>query len=136
MSEEVYTVESVAEQLRLHPKTVLRFIKEGRLRATKVGKSYRILRSDLDALAGRKPAPAAPDVRVTSIVDVTNVSAETARKLAGRLTAVRMGPEAHDDPMSIDVAHDPARGSVKVVLVGSAADMAAMLRLIDAWTEA
>ena len=59
MSEDVYTVELAAERLRLHPKTVLRFIAEGRLRAVKMGKSYRILRSDLDALIGSKRRPGA-----------------------------------------------------------------------------
>ena len=36
MSEEVYTVGQFAERLKLHPKTVLRFIHEGRVRAVKV----------------------------------------------------------------------------------------------------
>jgi excisionase family DNA binding protein len=61
MSEELYTVEMAAERLKLHPKTVLRFIRDGRLRATRIGKSYRILRSDLDAFGGgRSPNAAAP----------------------------------------------------------------------------
>ena len=55
MSEEVYTVEQFAERLKLHPKTVLRFIKDGRLRAVKVGKSYRILRTDMEAMTGMTP---------------------------------------------------------------------------------
>ena len=63
MSEEVYTVEQFAERLRLHPKTVRRFIREGRLRAVKVGRSYRILRSDMEAF-GIPRSNAAP-VRVT-----------------------------------------------------------------------
>ncbi len=54
MSEELYTVEFAARRLKLHPTTILRFIRDGRLAATKVGKSYRILRSELDRLAGRR----------------------------------------------------------------------------------
>jgi excisionase family DNA binding protein len=52
MSEELCTVGFAATQLKLHPKTILRFIREGRLRATRVGKAFRILRADLDAFAG------------------------------------------------------------------------------------
>ena len=33
MSQPFHTVADAAEQLRLHPKTILRFIREGRLRA-------------------------------------------------------------------------------------------------------
>jgi excisionase family DNA binding protein len=39
------TVEQAAEELKLHPKTVLRYIHEGRLEATRIGKAYRIDRA-------------------------------------------------------------------------------------------
>lgn len=130
MSEEFYTVEAAAERLKLHPKTVLRFIHEGRLRATRVGRQYRILRSDLAALAG---APAAPSgARVTSIVDIPGAGGDLARRLAAYLPALRTG-EAHADPMSIDLAHDPARDHLKIVVVGAPGDVAAMLGMIDIW---
>jgi len=137
MSEEVYTVEHAAERLKLHPKTVLRFIRDGKLRATRLGKSYRILRSDLESLAG---APAGrtdgPSVRVTSVVDLEGLDPARAQRLATMLSSVRLGNEARPDPMNITIAHDPARDSVKVVMVGSPADTAGMLRLIQGLTEA
>ena len=138
MSEEVYTVEHAAERLKLHPKTVLRFIRDGRLRATRLGKSYRILRSDLEALAGAtSPARSdASDARVTTVVDLEGLSAERAQRLSVLLTSVRMGNAARPDPMNLSIAHDPARQSVKVVMVGSLPDTAAMLRLIQGLTEA
>ncbi|WP_296597926.1 helix-turn-helix domain-containing protein [Phenylobacterium sp.] len=132
MSEEVYTVEQFAERLKLHPKTVLRFIREGRLRAVKVGKSYRILRSELEAMTGvvrsRGPAAAA---RVTSIVDLPGVDPELARRLARQVPAVRTAQEAHPDPMSLDVAYDPARRALKIVIVGSIEDTAVMLKMVQ-----
>jgi excisionase family DNA binding protein len=143
VSEEVYTVEHVAERLKLHPKTVLRFIREGRLRATRLGKSYRVLRSDLEALtrqgeaAGASPARSdALSVRVTTVVDLDGLSPERAQRLSTLLTSVRMGNAARPDPMNLSIAHDPARDSVKVVMVGSASDTAGMLRLIQGLTEA
>jgi excisionase family DNA binding protein len=133
MSDELYTVEAAAERLKLHAKTVLRFIREGRLRATKLGKSYRILRSDLDALAGAPARPAAAaESRATAIVDLSDVDPEMARRLASYVTGARLGREARPDPMNIDVAHDPMRRQVKVVLVGSLGDVAATLGLIQA----
>ena len=143
MSEEVYTVEHAAERLKLHPKTVLRFIRDRRLRATRLGKSYRILRSDLEALirqgGGAGAAPARSDgvsVRVTTVVDLEGLSSERVQRLATMITAVRMGNQARPDPMNITLAHDPARESLKVVMVGSVEDSAAMLRLIHGLTEA
>ena len=136
MSEHVYSVEHAAERLKLHPKTVLRFIRDGRLRATKVGKSYRILRSDLEALTGVPARGPAAAVRVTSIVDIPEIDPERAGRLAMLFTSARMGAEAQPEPMNVDVAHDPTRRQVKVVMTGSPADTAALLRMLTAWMEA
>lgn len=157
MSEEVYTVEQFAERLKLHPKTVLRFIKDGRLRAVKVGKSYRILRTEMEAtmtgispeftskraaevyrqaLKGRtETARARIGARVTSIVDLPGVEPAAAERLARLLPAARTGSSAHPDPMSIDVAYDPVTRNLKVIIVGSPADTAAMLKMVDVLSE-
>jgi excisionase family DNA binding protein len=137
MSDEVYTVEQFAERLKLHPKTVLRFIREGRLRAVKVGKSYRILRSDLEAMTGVLTGRAdRAGVRVTSVVDIEGVDPERAQRIARQLTAARMSQTAHPDPMNLDLAHDPVRRSLKVIIVGSPGDTAAMLQLVGVLAEA
>ncbi len=48
MEETILTVEQVAQILQVHPFTVLKFIKQGRLKAAKLGRVYRIKRSDVD----------------------------------------------------------------------------------------
>ena len=136
MSEEIYTVEQFAERLKLHPKTVLRFIREGRVRAMKVGRSYRILRSDLEAMTGVFPTgPSRAGLRVTSIIDLADVDPRLAARLTTYVTSVRMGTGAQPEPMNVTVANDPARRSLKIVLVGSPADTADMLRLVQALAE-
>ena len=135
MSEEVYTVEQFAERLKLHPKTVLRFIRDGRLRAVKVGKSYRILRSDMEAMTGHTPRERPTGARVSSIVDIPDVAPDTAQRLARVLPAARMAQTAHPDPMSIDVVYDPALRQLKVLIVGSPSDTAAMLKMVDVLVE-
>ena len=135
MSEEVYTVEQFAERLKLHKKTVLRFIREGRLRAVKVGKSYRILRTDLEAMTGYVRGTGTSAARVTSIIDIPNVDAPLAQHLARALPAVRMGAEAPVEPMSLDVAYDTVRRHLKIVIVGSPDDTAAMLRMVEVVSE-
>jgi excisionase family DNA binding protein len=135
MSEEVYTVEQFAERLKLHPKTVLRFIREGRLKAVKVGKSYRILRSEMEAMTGVIRGASLSGARVTSIVDIPDMTPEAAQHLARQLPAMRMGREAHPDPMSLDVTYDAARRQLKVVIVGSPSDTAAMLKMVQVLTE-
>ncbi len=50
--DDLCTVETAAAHLQVHRKTVLRYIRDGRLPATRIGKAYRIQRADLDAFAG------------------------------------------------------------------------------------
>ncbi len=133
MSDHHLTVEQCADRLKLHAKTVLRFIREGRLKAVKVGRSYRIASSEIEKMLGDAARPALPvrGPRTVSIVDADGISSELAQKIGRVLPAVRMGREAHGEPMNIDVVHDPAREHLKVVLTGSPTDVAALLGLID-----
>jgi len=45
---EFYTVEQIAELLKVHWQTVLNYIKNGKLKAVKLGKGYRIKKAELD----------------------------------------------------------------------------------------
>jgi excisionase family DNA binding protein len=153
MSEEVYTVEQFAERLKLHPKTVLRFIKDGRLRAVKVGKSWRILWTDMEAtMTGFSPQDyrgvletafrgalekrtARSDTRVTSIVDLSDIAPDLAERMARMLPAARTGQTAHADAMTLEVIYDPPRRHLKVLIVGSPGDTAAMLKMVEALAE-
>ena len=47
MVEKIYTTEQVAQLLQIHPLTVLKYIKNGKLRAIKLGRVYRIRESQL-----------------------------------------------------------------------------------------
>lgn len=47
---EVLTVEQAAEYLQIHKVTIYKYIRAGLLPAVKLGKVYRILRRDLEAL--------------------------------------------------------------------------------------
>lgn len=46
--DEILTAEQVAKILQVHPFTVLKFIKQGKLKASKLGRVYRIRRRDVD----------------------------------------------------------------------------------------
>ena len=51
-----FNVEEVAEYLRIHPNTILQWIKAGRLKAHKVGREWRIKRYDLDSFIDENPS--------------------------------------------------------------------------------
>ncbi|MGR6319599.1 helix-turn-helix domain-containing protein [Micromonospora soli] len=135
MSDDMYSVEQVAELLGLHVRTVRGYIRAGRLRAVRIGKQYRVARADLDALTGR-PAPTPPAGRpaleVSSIAQVDGVD----RAAADRLTtlvhaAANTGPDPAR-PLRVQTVHDEERRRMKIVILGDAAATADLLRLVEA----
>ncbi|MFI6707078.1 helix-turn-helix domain-containing protein [Nonomuraea sp. NPDC050478] len=128
---ERYTVEQVANLLDLHVKTVRAYVRDGRLKAVKIGKQYRIAREDLEAFTGLPiaPPPASRHAEASAIVNVDGIDrAEMDRvstmllaSLGGRPTGVRA-----------ECVYDEERGRLKVVVLGDLEATAQVLRLIDA----
>ncbi|MET8197543.1 helix-turn-helix domain-containing protein [Micromonospora sp. NPDC005686] len=129
MSNDMYSVEQVADLLGLHVRTVRGYIRSGRLRATRIGKQYRIARTDLDALTGR-PARAA-GAEVSSVVRLDGVDRAAADRLA---TLVLAGVNTHHDPdrpVRVQTVHDEERYRMTIVILGDLTDTADLLRLLD-----
>jgi excisionase family DNA binding protein len=141
--EEILTVEAVASRLNLHQKTVLRLIREGRLRAKRIGKSYRILRSDFDAFSGAdaaassRPAEASPvQARATCVVDLPDISPDAAQRLASMLTASLVGREQREESVYLNTIYDPGARNLKVIVIAQPLDAAALFRTLHALLEA
>jgi|SRR5579859_5246545 len=134
MSKELYSVEQVAERLGLHVKTVRNYVREGRLKAVRIGKQYRIAREDLEAMTGRPEPPPEPvrrerHVEVSSIIEIDAISPETANRLTMPLMA-----SAKD--VRIETIYNRERGSMKIILVGSMENNAMYFKFITAILEA
>ncbi|HEX2286751.1 MAG TPA: helix-turn-helix domain-containing protein, partial [Mycobacterium sp.] len=52
MAEHLYSAEDVAQRLGLHVRTVRGYVRDGRLKAVRIGKQYRIRHADLEAFVG------------------------------------------------------------------------------------
>ena len=48
-NEQYFTTAEVAQMLKLNPFTILTYIRSGKLGASKIGKSYRVAKGDIDA---------------------------------------------------------------------------------------
>ena len=55
------TVPEAARRVHRNPETVRRWIREGRLRSTRVGTQYLVDETDLDALVGEEGSTPMPD---------------------------------------------------------------------------
>ncbi|MTJ80323.1 MAG: helix-turn-helix domain-containing protein [Telmatospirillum sp.] len=136
MSTDLLTVDQAARRLSLHPKTVLRFIHDGRLSASRIGRSYRIQESHLAGLVGIEEAGAAVEARATSIVELAQVTPENAAGLSSLLQASLATATARPDPVHLDTAYDPARRTLKIVVIAAPADAASLLQALAAFLEA
>ncbi|WP_406044717.1 helix-turn-helix domain-containing protein [Micromonospora sp. NBC_00898] len=136
MSDDVYSVEQVADRLGLHPRTVRGYIRAGRLKAVRIGKQYRIARADLDALTGRppsaRPAAAVPALEVSSIVQVDGVDRAAADRLGTLVLAAANTGHDPAHPLRVQTVHDEERHRMKIIILGGAAVTADVLHLLDA----
>jgi excisionase family DNA binding protein len=142
MTQELYSVEQVAAQLGLHVRTVRNYVRDGRLKAVRIGKQYRIAREHLEALTGQLAPAGEPvaealrsHVEVSSIVQIEAMSVDAASRLTNTLmAAVKSRPEG-DEPLRIDTIYDEERKRLKVILSGGGATTASLLKFITAFVD-
>jgi excisionase family DNA binding protein len=119
-------------------RTVRGYVHDGRLRAVRIGKQYRITREDLEEFVGA-PVVDPPDVGrhrhldVSSIVEIDAVSPETAHRITTLLTAART--HAADQPLRVETIYDQERARMKIVILGGLADTRHLLEYLQAVLE-
>lgn len=138
MSHPLLTVEQVSEELGLHPKTVLRHIREGRLGAARVGKAYRIRRTDLNAFLRLSSRGIEPRLiaRTTSITDISGVALDTAQGIATFLQSAALTGDACTPSLQVQTVYDPQGTTLKIVLIGLLQDVCTLLELLRLHLEA
>jgi excisionase family DNA binding protein len=131
MQHEWHSVDQVAERLGLHVRTVRGYIRDGRLKAVRIGKQYRIAQADLDAFTGRPADAARPRVEVSSVVEFDGIGATAADRLSTLLVAGAQLPRDATQPLRIQTVYDDARTRLKVIILGGVAATADVLQTID-----
>jgi excisionase family DNA binding protein len=143
MEELLFSIEQVAQHLGLHVKTVRNYVREGRLKAIRIGKQYRVSASDLAAMTGRPVSAFEPQAvrrtrhaEVSSIVEVDAVSPELSDRVINMLLGAAKGRDhSVDDPVRVQAIYDAPRGRLKLILIGSIETTGALLRVIRALVE-
>jgi excisionase family DNA binding protein len=138
MHSHLYTVGQVAERLNLHAKTVRRYIREGRLKAKRIGKEYRVTRGDLDAFAGAPdpdPIVRTRQVTVSSILDVDAISPDDSQRVTTMIMAALNARKGEPDHPRVDTIYYEERGRLRVTITANAELTCDLIRLIDTLTE-
>lgn len=136
----LYSPDDVAKRLGLHVRTVRRYIREGRLRATRIGKQYRIAAADLEALVGAEASPAATAGRtrrvlVSTIVDVDAVSRTDYDRIATPVTAAPKSGAGESSQRRVDCIYYEEQARLRITITADPGFTSSMLALIDAVLE-
>lgn len=138
----LYSVEQVADRLGLHVRTVRNYVRDGRLKAVRIGKQYRIAHEDLEAFTGRPVTARPPEtagrvrhVEVSSIVEIDAISAEAANRVANLVMGATANRSHGDERLRIETVYDEERARMKIIVLGGLGDSARLLELINVAVE-
>jgi excisionase family DNA binding protein len=137
----LYSVEQVADRLGLHVRTVRGYVREGRLKAVRVGKQYRIAAEDLEAMTGLPAESFEPKsvgrtrfVEVSSVVEIDAVSPELASRVTNGLLGA-VNHRASDQPTRVESIYNEVRAHLKVIITGSVTTVGGLLQLLNLYLE-
>ena len=136
MQEQYFTVEQIAQMLQMHPKTVQRYIREGKLRAVKVGKGWRVSGHDLSIFTeSAQPSGEPPTAVVSCVADIYAADRDAAIRLMNTLGAAHTSKPADIGAGSLQTQYIPEERKLRVTLYGGARFAAAMLDAIAMLTD-
>ena len=144
MNEFYYNVEQIAQMLSIHPKTIQRYIREGKLRATKIGKSWRVSGHDLSRFT--EGANIASDestvghsakerTRASSVIDISVIGKDEAIRIINSLTAAMNVKPLEYGQASMHTQFLEIDNTVRITLWGNIQFMSSILNAIEVFTE-
>lgn len=140
MDEKWYSVEQVADMLRLHPKTLRRYITEGKLRASKLGKQYRISGHDLSIFVEGRDITGLEEyeetqelkVEVSAVADIAVRSRDEADRIESMLLAALNSKDPSYGASSANIQRSSDDRKLRVMLWGTPVFISAILECISA----
>ena len=141
MEEKFYTIDQIAEILGMHHKTIRKFITEGKLRANKVGKQWRISGHDLslfmednnvniknnNKLESEKIEFSTGDVdsnnktskiNVSTVIDINEVDIDEHKRISNMLLALMNSKDSKIRNSTINIKYYKNNKNLKVMLWG------------------
>lgn len=130
MLDKFYSVDEIAEMLKIHPKTIQRYIREGKLKASKVGKSWRVSGHDLSTFTeGSSDNSTAPpvlgdiaeqkEIKVSAVVDIPVADTQESIRIANTLTAISNSKPAEYGAASVQTQYLMSEKVIRVMVWGS-----------------
>ena len=133
------SVEQVAAILTLNVRTVRNYVRNGALKATRIGKQYRIDVKDLEAFTGRPVESHDERVRsrggrveVASVINLEGVSPALAGRITNVLTATADVLRSIEQPVAVSTTYDAPLDRMRVLLAADLKGTRDFLSMIEA----
>ncbi len=144
--ERYYTVEQISEMLKIHTKTIQRYIREGKLCANKIGKSWRITGHDLSIFIENeksayvldeqnKKLPVEDRFKASAVVDITVYDKDEAIYIMSTLTGALSSKPPEYGSSSMNAQYIVEENKVRITLWGGIHFMEVMISSISALAE-
>lgn len=123
MDDKWYSVEQIADMLNFHPRTLRRYINEGKLRASKVGKEYRISGHDLSVFIEGRGLPETQEEQnvkpeVSAVVDIETAGKDEADRIERTLLAAMNSKDQSYGKASANIQRSAGNEKIRVMLWG------------------
>ena len=158
MQEKFYTIDQIAEILGMHHKTIRKFITEGKLRANKVGKQWRISGHDLSLfmednnvnVRNKNKSESesiefstnnididnkVSKISISTVIDIDEVDMDEYRRISNMLLAVMNTKDSKMSNSTINMKHYKEDRNLKVMLWGDVEFTKEMLDFISTLTD-
>ena len=136
------SVEQVAQILGLNVRTVRNYVRSGSLKATRIGKQYRIGVADLEAFTGRPVANHAERVlsrggrgEISSVISLEGVTAALANRITNMLMATADVLRSIEQPVAVSTTYDVQFDRLRVLLAADLKSTRDFLSMINAALE-
>lgn len=126
MIQEFYTVEDLKDILNLHEKTIQKYIREGKIEATKVGKSWRVSKDSLNRFMNidtkkeeQYHQRGYQSIMVSSVVDIDVSSHDEGIQLANLITAAMNSKDPSYGKTSLNIQFIESENRIRLMLYGN-----------------
>jgi len=146
MAEKYYTVMQISEMLKIHPKTIQRYIREGKLLANKIGKSWRITGHDLSVFIENEKniyvsdeqnlkLPIEDKFKVSAVVDINVSDKDEAIRIIDMLAGALNSKPPEYGSSSMYTQHIIEENKIRITLFGGIRFMDVMMSSISELAE-
>ena len=154
MEEKFYTIDQIAEILGMHHKTIRKFITEGKIRANKLGKQWRISGHDLSLFMennnfkiGNERSVESEQIEfsngnidtnnkfnkinISTVIDINDVNIDEYRRISNMILALMNSKDSKMSNSTINIKHYQKEGNLKIMLWGDTEFIKEMLDIIS-----